>query len=321
MDLYEDYTPILACGYWFENGVWTFNTPHGIVELNCSKATRALKQILPKCNGQNTLNNVLNVEVQSELKVLEFLQKYKVIVDKTDLGSIFSEWSRNPQKLFRPRSYQDIDSHVANIEVLDYQLEEAINIDSLDSPSYLESLFLSRTSRREQSLWPKVDTHILKMLVSCYGVLTKDNKVNLLTSGVPSPGGLYPLKIFIYIPSDLSVLKTGFYEWRRVTQQLIKIKCNDKLCQSKMFNDESINDDSISVFVFGDYERVRYKYGNKAFEMLFLEAGHLMQSFYLYCEDVNLKFCEYCGFNPDYFLSSVINHKNLIPLISARVGS
>lgn len=131
----------------------------------------------------------------------------------------------------------------------------------------------------------------------------------------PSAGGLNPLRIYIGINTVKSINK-GIYLYNPYNNCLIEIKKEFEESEYKYITQShSLSKNSnFSIHIVGNMDLTGYKYGDRAYRFMNLEAGHAAQNLYLVLQAFDLStvasggfmdanFFEYLGLNEsDNFL-------------------
>jgi SagB-type dehydrogenase family enzyme len=142
-------------------------------------------------------------------------------------------------------------------------------------------VLLSRVTARTLKRVPLGLEQIGAILHYSYG-LTRDNKDTVFPRPfrvVPSGGALYPLEIFLH-SSNGNELEAGLYHYdplRNSLRLLVDGDMSRKISEA-MVQREVAMDISMTVFITAMFERSTFKYGNRGYRFVFLEAGHVAQN-------------------------------------------
>ncbi len=163
----------------------------------------------------------------------------------------------------------------------------------------LEDALKSRHSARDLSPGPISMETLGTLLQFSYGV-TRENKSSKLPRYfrvTPSGGGLFPLEIFFF-SKNIQGLKAGVYHYSPSmnnfnfllegdrTEEIAKGVVNPSLVQSA----------SVVVFISAIFERSVFKYGDRGYRFIFLEAGHVAQNLNLVSTALDLGSVNIGGF-------------------------
>jgi SagB-type dehydrogenase family enzyme len=96
---------------------------------------------------------------------------------------------------------------------------------------------------------------------------------------VPSAGALYPLEVFVY-SEHVKRLAAGLYHYNPVKNQLRRLRRGNeisKIAQAIVQSDVAYGA-SLLVFITAVFERSVFKYGDRGYRFVLLEAGHVAQN-------------------------------------------
>ena len=145
---------------------------------------------------------------------------------------------------------------------------------------------LKRRSIRNYSEKPLLLEELSTILFYSTGISYKTKQtdyypsINLRT--YPSAGGIYPLKFYLYINNVIG-LKKGIYYYNNTNNTL---KCLNNYCNlNTIINVLKCDNYSIrgacSILMIGNMELMNYKYGERGYRFINIEAGHIAQNIYL----------------------------------------
>jgi len=106
---------------------------------------------------------------------------------------------------------------------------------------------------------------------------------------VPSAGGLYPLKFYLFSKNVID-LDIGLYKYEYNQNKLIKIFNKDILNEiyEASFNQDCIKRSSILIFICADFNITKRRYSERGIRYVYNEAGHSSQNIYLMATALNL---------------------------------
>jgi SagB-type dehydrogenase family enzyme len=137
----------------------------------------------------------------------------------------------------------------------------------------------------------------------------------------PSPGGLYPLSVFVEA-RRVKNLKSGFYYYDAYNHSIGHIaSCNrQKLLTATEQGGKHLNCACL-IWLFCRFDRLSFKYGERSYRFALLEAGHVAQNILLISATLSLASRPYAGFLDDVVIESVgLDGLGLIPLYFIGVG-
>jgi len=147
-----------------------------------------------------------------------------------------------------------------------------------------------RRSRREYKHEPISQKQLALLLWACQGVTSKIPGFLLRTA--PSAGALYPIESYLVV-NRVEGMEQGVYHWNILEQGLELLKPGDF---SHQIEAAALGQDMCRrgavVFIWSAiFARSTYKYSDRGFRYVFMDAGHICQNLYLACEDLGLGCC------------------------------
>lgn len=148
----------------------------------------------------------------------------------------------------------------------------------LDQP--LHKVILSRISFRNFTPRLLSQQELAALLYHAYGVtrLSTDLSSRSLRA-IPSGGGLYPLEIFFHT-TCVHELRSGLYHYNPAKNNLRLLREGDKTSKisESLLQPDLVLGASLVMFVTALFERSIFKYGDRGYRYILLEAGHLAQN-------------------------------------------
>lgn len=109
----------------------------------------------------------------------------------------------------------------------------------------------------------------------------------------PSAGALYPIETYV-IANDVSKLEQGLYHYSIRARKLDELQRGDlrwEITQAALGQDMCAT--AAAVFVWSAvFERCKWKYGQRAYRYVYLDAGHIAENLVLAAVSLNLGCCE-----------------------------
>lgn len=171
----------------------------------------------------------------------------------------------------------------------------------------LEKALKRRCSIREFSRDEISFAQLSKILALSYGprvetLLSKFNEQSYpyYLRTAPSAGALYSCEIYI-ITQRVKGLKRGIYYFNADRLQLELLKrtdCWDNFLSS-LPDQSSAKDASCAILISGRLSKIKFKYGERGYRYLFLDAGHIGENIYLVATALNLGIVGIGGFYDD----------------------
>ncbi|NQT02092.1 MAG: SagB/ThcOx family dehydrogenase [Planctomycetes bacterium] len=110
---------------------------------------------------------------------------------------------------------------------------------------------------------------------------------------VPSAGALYPIETYVVV-NNVRKLEAGVYHYSVRTHQLEQIKRGEfqgSIAAAAL--GQGMCATAAAVFVWSAvFERCKWKYGQRAYRYIYLDAGHIAENLSLAAVSLNLGSCE-----------------------------
>ncbi len=172
-----------------------------------------------------------------------------------------------------------------------YPLAEKIKLNSPKEISILYKLLKERKSVRN-FLDKNISLDQLSYILwAASGIRKEEFGYNFRTA--PSAGALYPIETYVII-NRVHDIKKGVYHYSIENHMLDEIKLGDF---SKDISDaalgQSMCEDAAVVFVWSAiFNRMKWKYGQRAYRYIYLDCGHIAQNLALAATSINLGSCQ-----------------------------
>jgi len=149
----------------------------------------------------------------------------------------------------------------------------------------------SRRSRRNFAQKPISLDSLSQIIWACQGITRQLAGTGLRTA--PSAGALYPVETYLAV-NHVSELAQGIYHYPVHRHALERLKEGDYRKQiSKAALDQKMCGEAAAVFIWtGIFERSMWKYRQRAFRYIYLDAGHIAQNLALAAQALGLGSCQ-----------------------------
>jgi SagB-type dehydrogenase family enzyme len=163
----------------------------------------------------------------------------------------------------------------------------------------LAEAITTRTSLRNLLPCPLTLENVATLLHYAYGV-TRDNKNTEVPHpfrAAPSGGALYPLEIFFH-SGCIDGSQPGFYHYNPIEHNLRLLRPGDDThaIAQAMVQPEIGLGSSLIIFITAIFERSIFKYGDRGYRFILLEAGHVAQNLNLVANALGLGCVSIGGF-------------------------
>lgn len=164
-------------------------------------------------------------------------------------------------------------------------------------------VLLSRRSRRDYSgaAISAVDlSSLLQHGCGVTGFVAAYGYSRLPLRSFPSHGGLQAPEVYVSIQA-VQEIPSGIYHYHPVDHVLESLRPGDhrERLYALAFNETHVKMASVVLLITGCYERLRWKYGERAYRFMCLDAGFLGENVYLVAEALGLGTCAVSGFAQD----------------------
>jgi SagB-type dehydrogenase family enzyme len=138
----------------------------------------------------------------------------------------------------------------------------------------------------------------------------------------PSHGGLQAPEVYLSVQA-VDGLPPGIYHYHVISHALESINPGNhsqRLC-ALAFNESYVESAAVVFLITGCYERLRWKYGERAYRFMCVDTGFLGENLYLVAEALGLGACAVSGFAQDAVEKLLsIDGKNEVALMLLTVG-
>lgn len=207
-----------------------------------------------------------------------------------DLGQVYHQWSRPSYiglltKVFRARPQPS--------PYKEYQGVPSVALPPLPPPGgpALEAVIARRRSVREYANRPVELDELSRLLHYSTGVTDRRDPTWLFRS-IPSSGALFPIEVYPVI-FNVAGVAPGVYHYDIQRHRLELVRAGD--FRQKVFaaalSQEMVLHTAMVLVLTGIFARVQWKYVDRSYRYLLLEAGHLGQNIYLAATALGLGPC------------------------------
>jgi SagB-type dehydrogenase family enzyme len=138
----------------------------------------------------------------------------------------------------------------------------------------------------------------------------------------PSHGGLQAPEVYLSVQA-VDGISAGIYHYHAIDHVLESLSPGNhsqRLC-TLAFNERHVENSAVVFLITGYYERLRWKYGERAYRFMCIDAGFLGENLYLVAEALGLGTCAISGFAQDAVEELLgIDGKEEIALMLLTVG-
>jgi SagB-type dehydrogenase family enzyme len=224
------------------------------------------------------------VKEEPKLEAIGALFQQETKHDPERPGNYFLDWSRQPPP------FKIYDKPIGRIALPNPQ--------TAGDPNLWRAL-QKRRSRRDYRAGERLATGILSTLLwATQGATARWGDVLFRTA--PSAGGLFPVETYVYAGA-VENLDVGFYHYRPQAFDLEFLKRGDfsqALAHAAL--DQPMIAQAQATFIWSAViARGRWKYRQRVYRYIYLDAGHIAQNLYLAAEALGLGVCAVGAFYDD----------------------
>ena len=200
------------------------------------------------------------------------------------LSGHFLDWRNQPDP------FKSYDNPLARISLPDVPLTGERN---------LWNLLSTRRSRRDYKKGDAVSLETLSLLLwATQGVTARYGETLFRTA--PSAGGLFPIETYLNVRA-VEGLNQGIYHFRPHKFDLELLRKGDfarELAETAL-GQEVVSDAQVTFIWSALVARSKWKYRQRAYRYIYLDAGHIAQNLYLAGEALGLGVCGIGAFFDD----------------------
>ena len=207
-----------------------------------------------------------------------------------DVGLLYHQWSQP--------GYSDVIATMLNWGRQPAKYKTYLDVPQIDLPQFdpesvkerdLASVIIERRSHRSYNPSGALSLkHLSRLLYLAQGITSEDARFRT----APSPGASYPLEIYPIV-HRVAGLEPGLYHHAIESHKLELVKSGD-LRQSLVsagLNQDFLGEAQVCFAISGIFQRTRWKYHERAYRYVLMEAGHLSQNLYLAATALSLGVC------------------------------
>ncbi|MBD3228282.1 MAG: SagB/ThcOx family dehydrogenase [Candidatus Lokiarchaeota archaeon] len=181
----------------------------------------------------------------------------------------------------KPKTYKIYDNPISFIKLPDPKLDKDIKF---------WNIIIRRASRRNINDKPISIMQLSQLLFGITGITREYSQFAFRT--IPSAGGLYPIETYISV-NNIENLKQGIYHYniKEHAIELLKTGNFREKVAAGCLNQNIAAKASVDFLWTAIVERTKWKYKQRGYRYIYLDAGHIGQNFYLVAEALGLGAC------------------------------
>ena len=166
--------------------------------------------------------------------------------------------------------------------------------------STVQTAINSRQSLRQYSKTPITLEELAFLLWSTQGVKQVIPKYATLRT-VPSAGARHALETYLLI-NRVDTLQIGLYHFQAIDFKLQALETSGELAgavTAACFGQKYVGESAVTFIWVADQYRMTWRYGERGYRYMFLDAGHVCQNLYLAAEAIGCGVCAIAAFSDD----------------------
>ena len=189
-----------------------------------------------------------------------------------------------------PATYKNYDAPLARVDLPKPEITREANV--------WELLQRRRSRRAYNPEQPLAQGLLSALLWATQGLTARRGDMYFRTA--PSAGGLYPVETYLSVRA-VDGLEPGIYHFRPLTADLEFVKRGDyaKVLARAALGQEMMADAQVTFIWSAVLERGKWKYRERAYRYIYIDAGHIGQNLYLAGEGLGLGVCTIGAFFDD----------------------
>lgn len=167
-------------------------------------------------------------------------------------------------------------------------------------PVDLHALITDRTTVRRYAKTPITQLELSYLLWCTQGVKSVVGTARTYRT-VPSAGARHAFETVLLI-NRVEDLSPGLYRYVASTQQLVTISLGDEhaeMITTHCMNQAQVRQSAVTFIWVAVVERMAWRYGQRGYRYLHLDAGHVCQNLYLAAEPIECGVCAIAAFDDD----------------------
>lgn len=181
--------------------------------------------------------------------------------------------------------------------IIDLPKPEAIDLGSYDLRKSIEE----RRSLRRYSEDALSLEELSYLLWLTQGVKKIDEKRHVTWRTVPSAGCRHPFETYLLI-NRVKGLEPGLYRYLALEHKLVALRLDEKVNEEiteASLKQRHVATSAVTFLWAAVPERTVWRYSERSYRYLYLDAGHVCQNLYLAAESIHCGICAIAAFDDD----------------------
>jgi SagB-type dehydrogenase family enzyme len=207
----------------------------------------------------------------------------------------------SPQKMGIPLPPVELPAEKGS-QIISLPIGKNLSLKDID----LNNLIERRESLRKYSGKSLTLVEFACLLWGTQGVKSITDK-QLSKRTVPSAGSRHPFETFLLV-NNVEGLAPGLYRYLAISHELAKLPGREKINESltkATLQQQHVKNSAVTFIWVAVPIRTVWRYSQRAFRYLYLDAGHVCQNLYLLAEAMNCGVCAIAAFDDNLANSAV----------------
>lgn len=173
---------------------------------------------------------------------------------------------------------------------------KAVDLKKLDFTDLVEK----RKSLRKYSEETLTQEELAYLLWGTQGIKTITKKPVTFRT-VPSAGARHPFETHMLV-NRVEGLEPGLYRYLAIKHQIARLPAEDTIRQQlteACLKQQHIFNSAVTFIWVADVQRTVWRYCQRGYRYMYLDAGHVCQNLYLLAESIDCGVCAIAAFNDD----------------------
>jgi SagB-type dehydrogenase family enzyme len=169
------------------------------------------------------------------------------------------------------------------------------------SESDFKNIIQKRESRRQYIVKELSQSEFSYLLWATQGVKEVNEAKTFTRRTVPSAGARHPFETYLLI-NQVQGLAQGLYRYLALEHKLLLLEAsadiNQKITEACL-KQKHVQTSAVTFCWVADIARTYWRYGERSFRYILLDAGHVCQNLYLAAETIQCGVCAIAAFDDD----------------------
>lgn len=173
---------------------------------------------------------------------------------------------------------------------------KSIQMEKID----LANLVEKRKTLRKYSQDELTQEELAFLLWGTQGVKTITKKPVTFRT-VPSAGARHPFETYLIV-NRVKGFKPGLYRYLAINHQIAKLPAQDSLCEQlteACLKQQHVFNSAVTFIWVANVQRTIWRYCQRGYRYLYLDAGHVCQNLYLLAESIGCGVCAIGAYDDD----------------------